>query len=268
MNFSQSCKFDSKSLNRFVRKYSPLHLHHELAEQLERFFPDENLFSCSKYQLHIQLNNLVLADYSGEAVLKYSLFTEFKLKDNVGAFEVRVGRSRADFLSINGSSSSFEIKSSLDTLQKLAKQAADYVKAFDFNYIVIDEKHLFKAIDLIPTSFGIWSFSKGCHKQHRQATPNDSIDPEMQLKLLTKREKRLGFKEVLGDENSIVKEYSPFDINTRFKQVMKWRYKSRWNFLVTHAHTILPIDLQFFFNKNVLPEIIYNQDSSYRSDQH
>ena len=38
---------------------------------------------------------------------------------------------------------------------------ADYMLAFEFNYLVIDEIHIEKAKALLPESFGLWCYKKG-----------------------------------------------------------------------------------------------------------
>jgi hypothetical protein len=258
MSITAEPNLDKKLLHKIIRDYSPLHFSPKLIQLLSSACPREDFSGYNKYELHQRLNDLMLNQYTGEAVLKYALFKTFYKKDNIAAFEIKVNNSRADFLCINGYSSSFEIKSSLDTLYKLSKQASDYIRAFDYNYIVIDKKHLKAAMELVPPSFGIWSYSPKRKKIYREATINEQIDPEIQLKLLTKKERCDGFKEVCGEQKNILKDFTVWEINSRFKKLMKARYQQRWNFVLAHSETILPIDLQFFFNKNVDPAIVYH----------
>ena len=247
-----------KLLNKVARAYDTLDFSINLKNLLADVFPEENFSQFTKYDLHRRINDLVISYYPGEEVIKYILFKTFYKKNNVAAFEIRVNNSRADFLCINGHSSSFEIKSGLDNLYKLPKQCLDYLMAFDFNYVVIDEKHLTKALDILPEEFGIWSVSGIRKKEHRKAGLNQKINPEIQLQLLTKKERKLGFQQTGGEIPMILKEISPLDINEGFKRLMKCRYAQRWNFIVSNVDTILPVDLQFFFNNNVYPRIIYH----------
>jgi hypothetical protein len=176
----------------------------------------------------------------------------------VAAFEIKVNNSRADFLTINGCTSSFEIKSGLDNLHKLRKQVSDYIRAFEYNYLVVDDRHLANAVEIAPDSFGIWSFEKsGRRKIHREPLKNQSIDAEFQISLLTKKELSQQFRLQKGNRIAIMNECSSEEINERFKDALKSRYRSRWDFLLEHMGTILPVDLQFFFNRNVPPKLVY-----------
>jgi hypothetical protein len=112
---------------------------------------------------------------------------------------------------------------------------------------------------LVPSCFGIWSFSGNRKKIHRPASPNEGIDPEMQLRLLTKKERQFFFKSYGGETALILRSCAANDINQTFKEVLKKRYFARWHFLLEHQASILPIDVQFFFNANIHPSIIYKE---------
>ena len=257
MNVYSGLNYNKQIIQGVIREYCTLDYSDKLITLLSRASPDENFSNFSKADLHRRLNDIMLVNYEGEEVLKYELFKQFFKKNIIAAFEIRVSNSRADFLAINGTSSSFEIKSSLDNLNKLSKQASDYLLAFEYNYIVIDEKHLKNSKDLIPQSFGIWSFKNGKKKVHRPASLNTEIDSEFQLRLLTKKELKSGFSSANGNQKEILKKFSKEEINSKFKIQLKLRYQKRWHFLISHSETILPIDLQFFFNSNVDPQYIY-----------
>jgi hypothetical protein len=129
--------------------------------------------------------------------------------------------------------------------------------AFEYNYLVIDESHIKKAKELLPESFGLWSYKKGKYKKCRKALLNDRIDQEAQLKLLTKRELIDSFPEKRGIIKDILTSYDALRINQQFKKTLKNRYRSRWEFLLSNHEQIFPIDLQFFFNTNIQPSNVY-----------
>lgn len=245
-------------VKQIAREYNTLQHTPQLSKLLSLLFPDEIFLKYSKIELHKILNNILMSQYKGEQELKYKLYKQFINRNVVGAFEMKVLNSRMDFLAINGSSHSFEIKSSLDNLNKLNKQSADYIRAFEYNYIVIDFKHLAKAEQIVPLSFGIWSFKGAKKNVHRESTFSSLIDPEIQLRLLTKKEIFKGFADYGGETTNILANCSSGEINSRFKEILKVRYFDRWQFIASHKNYILPIDLQFFFNNNIHPEIIYH----------
>jgi hypothetical protein len=170
---------------------------------------------------------------------------------------MNVNNSRLDFLTINGVTTGYEIKSSLDTLQKLSKQSADYLKAFEYNNIVIDERHLQNARAIVPEQYGIITIHRGRKKIVQPGAYNNGIDAEFQLRLLTKKELILVFGK--WQLTAILRETDPITINIKFKQALKVRYQDRWNFIASRAEQILPLDVQFFFNANIEPKHIYYQ---------
>ncbi|MDH7462597.1 sce7726 family protein [Chitinophagaceae bacterium 26-R-25] len=248
---------NAKAIKYIAKRYTPLSYKKDIIQLLHQIYPNWNFNEYEKMRLHELISNFLMENHFGEQALKFELFNIFKKKDLVAAFEIRVGNSRADFLTINGSTSSFEIKSSLDNLNKLKKQASDYILAFEFNHLVIDEKHTQKAIGLVPESFGLWSFKNGRKTIHRHASTNKNIDPEIQLTLLNKKDLKRFFYEVDGNVTQVLKQYSSMVINERFKAALKMKYSLRWNFLLNNVDLILPVDLQFFFKTNVNPNLIY-----------
>ena len=230
--------------------------HPKLRELVATIDPVLDASNLCKFDLHRRINQAIVGHYPGEQVLKYNLFQEFRKKNVVAAFEMNVGTSRVDFVTINGYSTSFEIKSSLDNLDKLSKQTTDYTTAFEYNYVAVDECHLNKIADKIPEHFGIWTFLNGRKVVRRSAELNTAIDSSAQLSLLTKKEIRSFFgNQITAAE--ILKSLSGEKINELFKLALKQRYQKRWSFITTHAEVILPIDLQFFFNRNIHPDYIY-----------
>jgi len=255
MNFTDCGIIDSKLVREVVKNYSTLDYVPKLRELVNMIYPKRDINEYCKLDLHKKINDLVVDGYEGEQVLKYRLFRAFQASDLVAAFEIRVRNSRVDFLTINGHTTSYEIKSSLDNLDKLAKQSGDYIGAFEFNNIVIHKRHLDKCYDIIPRSFGIITADKFEHSFVRKPIFNRELNPEIQLSLLNKKEmlKYFGQFEIAD----ITNDFTAAQINDLFKLALKVRYRSRWDFIVEHANDILPIDLQFFFNKNVPPSYVY-----------
>jgi len=183
----------------------------------------------------------------------------FVEKDVTAAFEIKVNNSRVDFITVNGDTRSYEIKSGIDNLNKLAKQVNDYEKVFEFNYIVIDEKHLKGAVEIIPGHYGIFVLEKEKLVRKKVAEKNSCLESEMQLQLFTKKELSQQFKNTQPSILEILKQYSAEEINGNFKVMLKKRYEKRWSFLKQNMPDILPIDYQYFFNHNIQPQIIYGR---------
>lgn len=252
-------KLSEKTINFLAKSYNTLDYSAKLASLLKGVFPAKKLDNFSKLRLHKLLNDTLIANYHGEETLKYKLFECHLKKTNiVAAFETNVNNSRVDFLTINGHTTSYEIKSCLDSLSKLKKQMADYMLAFEYNYLVVDHCHLEKVEELLPESYGLWIYQNGKYKKRKKALLNNNINPKTQLSLLTKKELFDNFSEFNGEIQSILDCNTSSKINMKFKKILKTRYRSRWQFLILNHKQILPIDVQFFFNTNIQPKHIYH----------
>lgn len=255
MTFINHETIDPKLVKNVVKHYNVLDYTHNLRGLLDTVVPKVELDGYCRLQVHKKINELIFGSYEGEQVLKYRLFKAFAKADLVAAFEIKVKNSRVDFLTVNGHTTSYEIKSSLDTLGKLAKQSLDYKTAFELNNIVVHERHLKKCIGLIPECFGIISINKGGHEIIRKPVLNKALNPEVQLSLLTKKE--LGEFFGSGNVADILSSTDHTAINEQFKSALKKRYRSKWDFIVANSEDIVPIDIQFFFNKNISPKHVY-----------
>ncbi|MBK9730019.1 MAG: sce7726 family protein [Chitinophagaceae bacterium] len=248
-----------RDINSLAKRYKTMNYYPELASLLKSAFPNESFSGYSKYELHKVLNKRLIENYRGEEILKHALFEMHERKQNViGAFEIKVNNSRLDFLSINGHTTSFEIKSELDNLSKLKKQILDYMLVFEFNYVLIDHKHEKNAIALLPQNAGILIYKDSRSIILRKATLNNHILPKCQLDLLTKKELIMNFPDCDGVTTNILQAHSALEINSLFKKILKTRYRHRWDFLCKNSNAIFPIDVQFFFNTNIHPSIIYS----------
>ncbi|WP_428657614.1 sce7726 family protein [Runella sp.] len=102
------------------------------------------------------------------------------------------GNTIADLAVINGSLHAFEIKSSVDTLQRLRLQSDSYIKVFDYITIVVNGNHLNKVMDTMPDWFGIWLIEDEGDEVRRTiirpARKNGSIDAFSVAQLLWKDE--------------------------------------------------------------------------------
>jgi hypothetical protein len=238
-----------------ARSYNSLSHKDQLRALLSSFLDEANYSSFNKYQLAQAINEILIKNYEGEQRLKYLLAKEFITKNYVAAFEVRAKTSRTDFLAINGVTHSFEVKSKIDSLARLKKQTEDYGTVFEYNTVVIDKKHLKKVIELVPAFYGIWYYEKNRKIEYRQASYSPKLNSWEQLLLFNKKELKSTFGST--DKTPIIEHFDATEINEALKLVLKGRYKKRWQFLQVNWKNILPIDLQFFFNTNVEPALVY-----------
>src|SRR5580658_9329882 len=108
-----------EKLSVIAKNYNTLQYAPQLIDWLQTIYPGRNFSGYSKFQLHKRLNEALVQTHSGELYYKYSLFKKFQGQKLVAGFEMKVNNSRIDFFTINGYTTSFEIKSTIDNLTKL-----------------------------------------------------------------------------------------------------------------------------------------------------
>lgn len=214
-------------------------------------------------------NDVILKYYPNEVSVKSNFINQvlFKSKNHVTIFELPIGSSRADLCKVNGSSIAYEIKTDLDTLVRLNKQLNDYLDIFEKVFVICSINKLIDIdSEIIPTC-GIYTYSisrKGKYKfqLYRQACLSKQLDCEKQLNILRKQEliKNFSVGSLSNRKNLtslILQKYSSTKINEIFKQVIKNRYQTQWDFLKTNKSQILEIDYQWFFKNTINPDLIY-----------
>jgi hypothetical protein len=247
------------SVNLLAKQYNVLELYPKILELVRKFFPDKDFTSYTKHQLHQFISDTIMESYCGESVLKYSLSKLFlDQPETIGAFEIKANDSRLDFLTIDQFSTSYEIKSEIDSLMKMTKQMADYASVFEYNYLAVADCHLSRVKKELMPGIGLMSYSKtkGFTKVKEALLGEPSS--LAQLINLTKAERRKYFKEPSADIDKILKLAPPKLINAQFKAALMKRYKHQWLFVKQHQKDILPIDMQFYFKMNIDTKHIHN----------
>jgi len=214
-------------------------------------------------------NKVILKYYPNEVSVKSNFINQvlFKSKNHVTIFELPIGSSRADLCKLNGSSVAYEIKTDLDNSLRLKKQLNDYLNIFEKVFVICSENKL-KDIEsqIIPTC-GIYTYSitsRGNYKfkLYRHANISKQLNCKKQLDILRKQELIKNFSiDSLPNRKDltslILQQYSATRINEIFKQVIKNRYQTQWDFLKNNKSQILEIDYQWFFKNTINPDLIY-----------
>ncbi|WMO14883.1 sce7726 family protein [Pseudoalteromonas piscicida] len=87
--------------------------------------------------------------------------------------EFRVANSKADAVILNGTIHIYEIKTELDSLERLDQQIEDYLKFAEFVSVVADGKHIPKLEGYLPEYIGLIEFTnKDTLRVHRKAISN------------------------------------------------------------------------------------------------
>jgi hypothetical protein len=260
--------------------YDPFLLDAKLWCILEQVFPHPLFTKIEKFKRtlvgHSIINQLVIRYFPGEITIKFNFIKKYLNRFNeITTFELNVGSSRLDIGRINGKSIAYEIKTELDTLEKLEKQISDYSKVFEYIYVIIHQCHYEKVLEIIPDYCGviIYNLKKDICKFSfkRKALKNCFIDPREQLSVFSKKEldwliKHTGERcipiERQSKEELLLKNNSSPKINALFKRALKVRYKTNWEHLCNNFIHIKPLDVQSFFKTKADPYWVYYKNSS------
>lgn len=207
-------------------------------------------------------NEIIMRYGKNESIIKYYLTKEFiSNSDEVCMFEFPVLNSRVDFVRINGVSHAYEIKTEIDTIDRLETQLADYLTVFEYVTVVIHPKHLKKVMKLIPRRVGIMTyvFDKIGIKfdEIREAAPNKNYKKGVQLDTLNSYDLRYIIKSMLECDVPNCKEeryklvrakHNRESLNFAFKEAIKNSRQKKWEHIKINFDMLKPIEIQAAFS--------------------
>lgn len=127
---------------------------------------DVNPTSKNNGQIISEIYSYLKNRYRNEYFYKNTLLNKLLLgvhkpTTTTALTEIPVGKSKADFVLINGKAVVYEIKTALDTFERLETQLADYYKAFDHVAVLTDKKNEIAITKLLEgTPVGIYLMTK------------------------------------------------------------------------------------------------------------
>ena len=153
------------------------------------------------------------------------------------------GKGRADIAVVNGRMYGFEIKSDVDSLDRLKTQIDNYNAVFDHIYLVVTERHLSNVMSMVPSWWGViivWEGPRGgiYFRNIRCSQQNHCVDNYSVAQLLWRDEARqilieLGIHgKLLREKRSILYQYlvdslESHDLRTmvrnRLRKRQNWR---------------------------------------------
>lgn len=124
-------------------------------------------------------------------LLNKLIISAHRLKTTTALTEVPIAKSKADFIMINGKAVVYEIKTELDTFERLESQISDYYKAFDHVCVVTSESQAEELqVRFNNTPIGIYVLSDK-NTLRRLKEPQEfrgDLDKEQIFKILNKPE--------------------------------------------------------------------------------
>lgn len=155
---------------------------------------DDNMSDYNKIEL---LYNLLDKNYRNEYFYKNTLINKIlvgvhSVNTTTALTELPINNSKADLVMINGNAVAYEIKTELDSLQRIETQIIDYYKAFKQVSVVIDNKHKEKVVEKYGASpVGIYTITNRTtiSTLKKPEIYNKLLDPLVIYKILRKPER-------------------------------------------------------------------------------
>ena len=192
-----------RELGEYFSAFSPPALSNPLGDWFEFFYELLNgQYQCEYVFKNVVTTNLYL---DGRHSLENSLLTS----------EFRSGKSRADMVIINGTSTVYEVKSKYDSLKRLEGQIADYRKLFDRIVVVTTTEKAKEVLERVDPIVGVMILGNGGNLDEiREAQSNKaSTSPAAIFDCMRRTEFCSAVKEAFG--------YVPNVPNSRIYQESK-----------------------------------------------
>lgn len=145
--------------------------------------------------------------------------------------EINVCNSKVDLLVINGTITAYEIKTELDTIQRLEAQLLDYIKVFDRVCLVISKNKIKKIEEIINSNelfhhIGICTLSNNLILEHRKSKSSlglsyKVLDKYAMLNTINQSEIKLHYPEL--NNIDYVDNISVKEMHTILKDVLSKR---------------------------------------------
>lgn len=172
----------------------------------------------------------------------------------VALTEIPIAKSKADFILINGKAIVYEIKTALDTFDRLKSQLSDYYKAFDHVAVLTDIKNQAAIISLLSDSpVGIYLMTQRgqlrCLKKPVHMA--DQLNAREMFKVLNKAEyeaillklcKKLPDVPPVKYYQECMRQFCNFDMDTIYPEFLK-QLKLR-NKIVYEEYASVPYELK------------------------
>lgn len=192
-------KIDYKTLSiLFNRNFLKKIIKNDYEEYMINVFDKSSYFPKEHKNIIKILDNLYCdfeKNYRCEYVYKNLITTKILIKkhsleSSVLISEMYVENSKADVVIFNGTSTVYEIKTELDSLNRLKSQLNSYLKCFDKIYIVTTKENILKLENNIPDKVGLIEVTKkNALKEYKKAKSNkENIDKNELFRLLRKNE--------------------------------------------------------------------------------
>lgn len=206
------------------------------SEVIKRYI--QEIGEKNNHALLSEIYSIMIRNYRNEYIYKNTLLNRLliakhSLKTTTALTEIPISKSKADFILINGRAVVYEIKTELDSFNRLESQLNDYYKAFDHVCVVTCEDNYEKLKELLKDSpVGIYILTKRNSLSLRKEpiADNSKLDSKVMFKILRKLEFENIIKAHYGElptvsqvnhYNECYKLFKNIDISVAYKYMLK-----------------------------------------------
>lgn len=214
-----------------------------------------------------EIYDIIKSNYRNEYFYKNTLLNKLllgkhSLNTTTALTEVPINKSKADLVLINGKAVVYEIKTGLDTFERLESQISNYYKAFNHVCVVTCEANYDKLVSILGESkVGIYVLSERntISKKREPIEDNSLLEYNVLFRILRKLEFENIIKQYYGDlpETTQVKYYQEcfklfcdIEIDIVYKLFLK-ELKKRNKIEIEQFNQLVPYELKFliYFSK-------------------
>ena len=159
--------------------------------------------------------------------------------------ELKLGDVRADLIGVGENSTAYEIKTKYDNTNRILKQTDEYLKCFEYVYVICFEDMLEEIEKIINKDCGIYIYKNQSHKftRVRKAKKSKTLNKISILNVMTKKDRITYFENSLI--SSIDKNYNLKEINSAFKMMLKEKHSNDYAKLKKECDDISRFDCTF-----------------------
>lgn len=191
--------FTKNTIQSFIGK-NPDNCYYNFASRYVNDFKDKKNNQIIS-DIYRKLDNEYRNEYFYKnTLLNKLLFGVHSINTTTALTEIPINKSKADFILINGKAVVYEIKTELDTFERLNSQIKDYYKAFPNVVVVTSEDNLPSLEKILKNSkVGIYILKKNSISKLKEFSSNYSkLDYESIFKILRKYEYEYIIKKEFG----------------------------------------------------------------------
>ena len=180
----------------FQSLISPTTPHPEIMCRIVRKYRIPVTDKCSNEEVISEIYQYIGKSYRNEYYYKNTLLNKLiinvhRVRTTVALTEVPIAKSKADFIMINGKAVVYEIKTELDSFDRLESQINDYYKAFDHVCVVTSEsqaERLYERLQNSPVGIYVLTERNTIHHLKEPSEYRDALEPLCIFKILNKPE--------------------------------------------------------------------------------